>query len=153
MAGAFQSSAFAFTGFQEDAPVVQTEVAAGRSTKKHRRTHRYEVEIDGEIFEVRSAAEATQLLAHAREMARVTADRAVAQAESKQPEDEAIAVAPPVIRLRREQSTASDYLMQRIQAQVEATQAAIEAIYALAMRQSAQARHDDEDAVMALLMI
>lgn len=133
------------------------EPPAGHATRK-RRAHRYEVEIDGEVFEVRSAAEAMELLAKAREMAHVTAARAVAKTAARQEvaEAEPDELAAPVIKLRREQSIASDYLLQRIQAQVEATQAAVAEIYAQAQQEAAAKRaqmlQDDEDAITALLM-
>jgi len=143
-------AAFAIDGA---APDVAPKVGAGRASKGKRR--RVTVEIDGETFDVASAEEARQLLTQAREVAQEAAPRAVA--EAKRPE---AVIIPHVVLVQPDY--ASEFF-QQLQAQIDATNAAIAAVYrdavaaqALVARQQAEAIiaqriADDEDDIESLL--
>lgn len=146
----FQSNAFQSNAFQmEDAaPVV------GGHGKKHRQTlrlpRRTVIEIGGETFVIGNQADAEAVLAQARALAPQTAQNAAERALRKRVRVRSglapIAPLPPVVRLLH---TAPDYDVQQLWAQIDAANAAFEAIYARAWR---QAMDDDEDEALALLL-
>ena len=164
MANAFQSVGFQHLGFQgglgqiNPPPLVTPTGGIGRVARRRLR-HKIEVEIDGEVFEVRSEAEGVELLRRAREAAkeaaRRAADAAAAKAATKEsPAAVKRALTIPVPLLRVIRPDYSDQLTQAIQAQIEAARADIERDYALAM-QLARAYYerelDDEEVTILLL--
>lgn len=158
----FQSNAFQSNAFQMDAGVTPTPTAGGGKPGRAGRKRRLQVQIDAEVFEVASEVEAVALLTRAREMACTVAAEALAKAPRR------LKLPPPKIRI-----VAPDYgdaWVQQLQAQIEATRAAIADVYrqaaldartaqqaavaqmqrALRIEQAAEA--DDEEALMALLL-
>jgi hypothetical protein len=141
--------------------VVAEELGGIGGRHELRRHRRIVVEIDGELFEVRSEQEGIRLLQQARELAQATADHAataaVAKAEkSRRPQTRARALAMRVPTLKLVDADYSDADVQRMQAQVDAARVAIEETYARAMRMAqaafiANRDRDEEDTVAALL--
>jgi hypothetical protein len=133
----------------------------GGSGKRRRQRRRIEVEIDGEVFEVASEQEGHDLLMQARalaeEAAQAKAEKAIAKAQRKASpasQDRAFAVAAP--RIEFSAPSMDDALAQQVRAQVEAAQAAIDAIYEQAMSrarvQFIAMQQDEEDALSVLLL-
>ena len=133
----------------------------GRGKGKRPLHRRILVEIDGETFEVSTEAEAIELMQAARDLARQAADKlaqaalAKAEASSKPASRErALHIPVPVIKLAAPDS--GDELAQFVQAQLDATRAAIADIYDAALR-AAQAQaiafwQQDEDEAIQLLL-
>lgn len=136
-------------------PVVPDAPPSGGSAKRkpdrpNRRKHY--VEIDGQYFEVRNQKHAEEILAKLREAAKELAPQAAKQAvEASKP------VPLPSVKIK-----APDYsqeFVQRLQAQVDAANAAIAEIYrqaqeaqfAAAMEMMARRAAEDEDDIAMLL--
>ena len=133
------------------APVVVPSKKGGRSKKK---TVRYIVEIDGEQIAVSSISEAESLLLQARELAKESAPRDVAQARTR--------IKPPRIAVKT--ASGARTTSATLQRAVSNTQEAVSAIYRKAAENIERDREiarliqrklrdeDDEEAITVLLL-
>lgn len=152
--GPFQCGLFQPNVFQNDCPPTSV---GGSAKRKHARPDRpnrrkHYVEIDGQYFEVRNQKHAEEILAKLREAAKELAPQVAKQAvEGSKP------VPLPSVKIK-----APDYsqeFVQRLQAQVDAANAAIAEIYrqaqeaqfAAAMEMMARRAAEDEDDIAMLL--
>lgn len=133
------------------APEEPTQTPAGSS----RRKRRYFVEIDGQHFEVNSAAEAQELLGRARALA----ERAVEIAERKTERRVRRAVkrgkVPGPIRIDRPSVSASPELnldLSPLKAEIERLYANAAAMIEMRILLEQRLREEDEEDVLLLLM-
>ena len=155
MIGGFQVGPFQPAYQQEGRTGV---VPAGRPSRTRRR-RRYEVEVDGQVFSVESAAEAEDLIVKAREVAeqqaraeaeRVIKKRRIASRREKKPlKLDAIQLKTPYVKPLGEDSAE---LAQRLQAQLEAAYAAAARDAELALHAYIVRMQDEEDAIITLLL-
>ena len=160
----FQISGFQINAFQQGGdllpPVVEEargQQPAGKSRRRSRR--RYEVEVDGQVFAVESAAEAEELIVKAREVAeqqaraeaeRVIKKRRIASRREKKPlKLDAIQLKTPYVKPVGEDSAE---LAQRLQAQLDAAYAAAARDAELALHAHIVKMQDEEDAIILLLL-
>lgn len=123
----------------------------GRKPLRVRRKHY--VEIDGEYFEVSGPREAEAILARVRELAQEAAKSAVRKAQRKSKGK----VAPPPVapRLALRDPDYADLWTQQLQAQIDATNAAIAETYrrvALSVADWLRQESEDEDIAVLLTM-
>ena len=140
-------------------PPVVEDIGGKGKPRSYRR--RIQVEIDGEVFEVRSEAEGIRLLMQARELAKNSAAKATELAANKAASKtslaaQARAMIVPIPQIRLIEPDYSDPLSQQIQASVDAAQADIEAIYRAAIQAArihfAAMQQDEDEAIMLLLL-
>lgn len=151
--GPFQCGLFQPNVFQNDCAVAPTATTpVGHVGKPSRPRQRHFVHIDGVDYEVRSQAEAVEILAKLHELAAKRAQRQARKAVAK-------SVDAPVYTPIRATVKIDDYSTvwaQQLQAQVDAANAQVAQQYAAAV-EAAQiwmrrqmAEQDDEDALIAL---
>ena len=150
--GPFQCGLFQPRVFQNDCAVPTTGTAVGHVGKPSRPRQRHFVHIDGVDYEVRSQAEAVEILTKLHELAQKRVQRQARKAVAK-------SVDAPVYTPLRATVKIDDYSTvwaQQLQAQVDAANAQVAQQYAAAV-EAAQiwvrrqmAEQDDEDALIAL---
>jgi hypothetical protein len=135
-------------------PVVAT--AQGGAGRSKRRRQRYEVEIDGEVFDASSVDQALEILQKAKEQAKAVADKAVeraVKARKREPRkviaDAQKALQLPDIQAPAELQDAADAVMQQIRALYEQAAQAIEIETAM-RRREAEIDEDDEEVMLLL---
>lgn len=150
--GPFQCGLFQPDVFQNDCAVAPTGTAVGHVGKPSRPRQRHFVHVDGVDYEVRSQAEAVEILTKLRELAQKRVQRQARKAVAK-------SVEAPVYTPLRATVKIDDYATvwaQQLQAQVDAANAEIAQQYAEAVaaaqvwQRRQMAEQDDEDALIAL---
>lgn len=127
---------------------------AGRPSRERRR--RYEVELDGEVFDVASPAEAEAILNRARELAAEKADTVIARATAatkraprKVMQDARRALQPPAISAPPDLSPIVQSVLEQIGAIYASALRSVEIEVLLRQR---QAELDEDDEAVLLLM-
>lgn len=141
-----------FTTLGDAPPSRQT--GGGKSRKSRRR--RLQVEIDGEVFDVDSEAEAEALLAEVARKAEATAQLAIERAAKarmrpvrKIVRDAEKALSLPSITVSDDLQAYADQMLQKIRAEYQSALSAIE-IAALMAKKDREIEEDDEDILMLL---
>jgi hypothetical protein len=129
---------------------------SGGGRSKRKRRQRYEVEIDGEVFDADSVDQALDILQKAKEQAQAVADKAVeraVKARKREPRkviaDAQKALQLPDIQAPAELQDAADAVLQQIRALYEQAAQAIEIETAM-RRREAEIDEDDEEVMLLL---
>jgi hypothetical protein len=150
--GPFQCGLFQPNVFQNDcAAAVQPSGGSAKRKPDRPNRRKHYVEIDGQYFEVRNQRHAEEILAKLREAAKEVAPKVAKAAEPSKP------IAAPRVTIR--EPDYSQEFVQRLQAQVDAANAAIAEIYrqaqaaqfAAAVALMARRAAEDEDDIAMLL--
>lgn len=155
MIGGFQVGAFQpLPAFQQEGRARRADAGTNR-----RRRRKLEVEIDGQVFSVESAADAEALIVEARaiaeQQAKVQAEavirkRKIASRREKKPlRLDAVQLHTPYVKPVGQDAAE---LAQRVQAQLDAAYAAAARDAELALRMYYQRVLDEEDALILLLL-
>jgi hypothetical protein len=123
-----------------------TQTPAGKKRKK-----RYQVEIDGHIFEVNSYAEAEALLLRARDLARVAAGESVRKATKRvRRKGKAFEVKPPIVSTPNYELQS---LVQEYRSEIEAiyAQLALDAEIRQLLARKLAEEADEEESILLLL--
>lgn len=135
------------------APIAVVTPQGGRGRKPLRVRRKHYVEIDNQYFEVAGPHEAEAILAGLRELAQEAAKAAVRKAQRKgRGRDVSAPIAP---RLKLRDPDYGDMWTQQLQAQIDATNAAIAATYqrvALSAAEWLRQEAEDEDVAVLLTM-
>lgn len=135
------------------APIAVVTPQGGRGRKPLRVRRKHYVEIDNQYFEVAGPHEAEAILAGLRERAQEAAKSAVRKAQRKSRGK--VAPAPVAPRLALRDPDYADLWTQHLQAQIDATNAAIAETYrqvALSAAEWLRQEAEDEDVAVLLTM-